>query len=68
MRHVFSAIFSKTFSKMFGTMFRKTFATLLFPDVRSRFRARPGPHRLRALNSKILKQVVHYCVYLAGQL
>src|SRR3984957_1003429 len=61
MQHVFSAVVSK----MLSTMFSKTFSPLLIFLMCSLASAHAqGRIDCAALNSKILKQVVHYCVYL----
>src|ERR1700721_177922 len=53
------------FRATFGKRFNKTFATLLVFLLGSLGSARAqGRIDCAALNSKILKQVVHYCVYL----
>jgi S-formylglutathione hydrolase FrmB len=65
MRQVFSAASSKMFSATFRKTVSKTFVTL-FVLLMCSFGPAYAQGRIdcAALNSKILKQVVHYCVYL----
>jgi len=57
MRHVFRATFGKRFNETFGTLL--VFLLCSLGSARAQ-----GRIDCAALNSKILKQVVHYCVYL----
>src|SRR5580693_10217327 len=57
MRHVFRATFGKRFNQTFPTLL--VFLLCSLGSARAQ-----GRIDCAALNSKILKQVVHYCVYL----